>query len=142
MTLATTVINEDISDTEEVFEEALEDINYEAEDCNNLDSDILTLAHEEIGENECNRVESVGEVQQWLKSQTHLKNCRTDKNFILRFLRTNKYNVDKSCLMMERYLKMRMAHPKWFQNLDIEVGGSKLKFILLDCLSKDKLYTI
>jgi len=120
MTLATTVINEDISDTEEVFEEALEDLNYEAEDDNNLNSDILNLAHEEIGESESNRVESVDEVQQWIGSQTHLKNCRTDRNFILRFLRTNKYNVDKSCLMMERYLKMRMAHPKWFQNLDIE----------------------
>ena len=122
MTLATTVINEDISDTEEVFEEALEDLNYEAEDDNNLNSDILNLAHDEIGESESNRVESVDEVQQWIGSQTHLKNCRTDRNFILRFLRTNKYNVDKSCLMMERYLKMRMAHPKWFQNLDIEVG--------------------
>ena len=75
----------------------------------------------EIGENNFNRVEAVEEVRSWLETQPHLKNCRRDGNFILRFLRTNKYKIDKTCQMIERYLKMRMAHPKWFQNLDIEV---------------------
>ena len=56
-----------------------------------------------------------------VQAQPQLKNCRQDRNFILRFLRTNKYNIDKSCRMLERYLKMRTDHPKWFQNLDIEV---------------------
>ena len=63
----------------------------------------------------------MAEVQRWVQTQPQLKNCRQDRNFILRFLRTNKYNIDKSCRMLERYLKMRTDHPKWFQNLDIEV---------------------
>jgi len=113
------VVNyEDNSDTEDTFEEALEEFAYN--DAHILNSETLELAAEEIGENNFNRVEAVEEVRSWLETQPHLKNCRRDGNFILRFLRTNKYKIDKTCQMIERYLKMRMAHPKWFQNLDIE----------------------
>ena len=113
------VMKEDLSDTEEVFEEALEELSDDFE--NTLSNEILAIASEEVGETEQTRVQALSEARRWLLSQPHLSNCRTDRSFILRFLRTNKYKMEKSCAMMERYLKMRMDHPKWFQNLDIEV---------------------
>ena len=89
---------------------------------NILSNETLDIASEEIGENDQTRAQALAEVTHWLQSQPHLRNSRTDQSFILRFLRTNKYKIEKTCAMIERYLKMRMDHPKWFQNLDIEVN--------------------
>ena len=116
------VMKEDLSDTDEVFEEALEELSDDFE--NILSNETLDIASEEIGENEQTRAQALAEVRCWLQSQPHLRNSRTDSNFILRFLRTNKFKIEKTCAMIERYLKMRMDHPKWFQNLDIEVQRS------------------
>lgn len=64
--------------------------------------------------------ELILEIQTWVKSQPHLGHCRTDPNFLLRFLRHRKFQVTESCHMLERYLTMRAKHPQWFQNLDIQ----------------------
>jgi len=112
------VIKEDLSDTDEVFEEALEELSDDFE--NIISNETLDIASEEIGENEQSRAQALAEVTCWLQSQPHLRHSRSDPSFLLRFLRTNKYKIEKTCAMIERYLKMRMDHPKWFQNLDIE----------------------
>ena len=39
------------------------------------------------------RAQSLSELRTWLLSQPHLVNCRTDDNFLLRFLRMQKYKV-------------------------------------------------
>ena len=114
------VIKEDLSDTDEVFEEALEELSDDFE--NIISNETLDIASEEIGENEQSRAQALAEVTCWLQSQPHLRHSRSDPSFLLRFLRTNKYKIEKTCAMIERYLKMRMDHPKWFQNLDIEVN--------------------
>ena len=115
-----TVIDQSLSDDDEIFEEALEVQDCE-EDCEELRGEVASLAREELGETEVVVRENVREMRSWLQTQPHLAQCRTDRNFLARFLRTNKHNREKSCKMLERYLKMRTAHPKWFQNLDIEV---------------------
>ena len=122
------VMKEDLSDTDEVFEEALEELSDDFE--NILSNETLDIASEEIGENEQIRAQALAEVTHWLQSQPHLRNSRTDPSFILRFLRTNKFKIEKTCAMIERYLKMRMDHPKWFQNLDIEVHTLQHSFSL------------
>ena len=121
-----TVIDQSLSEDDEIFEEALEvqDIQEEEEeeeDYEELEGEVASLAKEELGETESVVRENVRELRCWLLTQPHLAHCRTDRNFLARFLRTNKHNREKSCKMLERYLKMRTAHPKWFQNLDIEV---------------------
>ena len=113
-----TVIDETLSDDDEIFEEALE---VQEEECEELNAEAASLAREELGETSGLVRENVREVRAWLLTQPHLRHCRTDSNFLTRFLRTNKHNREKTCKMMERYLKMRTQHPKWFQNLDIEV---------------------
>ena len=116
-----TVIDQSMEEDDEIFEEALE--VQDIEDYEELESEVASLAREELGETEVVVRENVREMRCWLDTQPHLAHCRTDTNFLARFLRTNKHNRDKSCKMLERYLKMRTAHPKWFQNLDIEVGN-------------------
>ena len=115
-----TVIDETLSDDDEIFEEAVE-VQESDSDCEELDAEVANLAKEELGETESLVKENVMEVRSWLANQSHLRHSRTDRNFLARFLRTNKHNREKSCKMLERYLKMRNSHPKWFQNLDIEV---------------------
>ena len=115
-----TVIDETLSDDDEIFEEAVE-VQQSDSESEELDAEVSNLAREELGETESLVKENVREVRSWLATQSHLRHSRTDRNFLARFLRTNKHNREKTCKMLERYLKMRTAHPKWFQNLDIEV---------------------
>ena len=122
-----TVIDQSLSDEDEIFQEALE-VQEVEEDCEELEGELADLAKEELGETESVVREKVREMRSWLLTQPHLTHCRTDRNFLARFLRTNKHNREKSCKMLERYLKMRTAHPKWFQNLDIEVRKHRFSF--------------
>ena len=125
--------DEPVSDSEEIFEEAVEDL--EEEYCQTLNSDTLQFAAEEIGETDSVREGCVRDMRRWVESQPHFHNCRTDANFLCRFLRTNKFKLEKSCQMLERYLKMRLAHPKWFQNLDIQVRTALCKVHYFNVLS-------
>ena len=118
-----TVIDETLSDDDEIFEEAVEVQEDEYEE---LDAEVANLARDELGETESLVKENVKDVRSWVQTQPHLRHCRTDTNFLTRFLRTNKHNREKTCKMLERYLKMRTQHPKWFQNLDIEVSVGAL----------------
>ena len=125
-----TVIDQSLSEDDEIFEEALEVQDIQEEDYEELEGEVASLAKEELGETESVVRENVRELRSWLQTQPHLAQCRTDRNFLARFLRTNKHNREKSCKMLERYLKMRTAHPKWFQNLDIEVETSLVSPVL------------
>jgi len=77
------------------------------------------LAEEELGETEEVRACTLNEMKHWLQSQPHIHNCRTDDNFLLRFLRMQKFRVDKSCAVLEKYTLMREEYPWYFRNLDI-----------------------
>jgi len=77
------------------------------------------LAEEELGETEEVRDSTLSEMKRWLRSQPHIHNCRTDDNFLLRFLRMQKFRLDKSCAVLEKYTLMREENPCYFRNLDI-----------------------
>jgi len=77
------------------------------------------VAEEELGETEEVRESTLNEMKRWLQSQAHIVNCRTDANFLLRFLRMQKFRVEKSCVVVEKYTFMREEYPQYFRNLDI-----------------------
>jgi len=116
-----TMIAEVVSE-EEVWEEAVEEVDQvnKVVYSENLNSALQAFAKDELGEDESTRNSSLAQLLSWLKAQPHLRNCRTDSNFLLRFLRMQKHRVEKSSLVLEKYLHMRCSHPKWFQNLDIQ----------------------
>lgn len=83
-----------------------------------LQKDVQEIAKQELKEDQRTRKRALYEVRKWLKAQTHIKHVRTDANFILRFLRMQKFEIKESCEILDKYLTMRCQHPSWFQNLD------------------------
>jgi len=91
----------------------------EKEETKENKSKLAELAEEILGEDEETLEDSLFRLLSWLENQSHLKNSRTDRNFLLRFLRMQKHRVENSSQVLEKYLTMRTSHPLWFQNLDI-----------------------
>ena len=71
------------------------------------------------------RASGLAKLRDYISKQPHLRaTCRTDNVFLLRFLRAQKFNVDKSAALLEQYLLMREKHPHWFKKLgDVEDDG-------------------
>ena len=77
------------------------------------------------------RESSLEEMRTWVSHQEILKGCcRNDaklklddadskyaSNFLLRFLRMNKFNIPKATSMLSSYIKMRWDYPHWYQGL-------------------------
>merc|ERR1719350_1657136 len=109
--------NKTFKSDEDLWEDTVEEVNH----INDYSYPSLSqFAKDELGEDEITLADSLTELLSWVQSQPHLTNCRTDSNFLLRFLRMQKHKVEKSSLVLEKYLTMRCSHPKWFQNLDIQ----------------------
>merc|ERR1712020_69792 len=68
------------------------------------------------------RKKALADIRKWIKNQSHIRRTRLDSNFILRFLRMQKFDVKESCSILEKYLTMRGQYPAWFQNLDCRVS--------------------
>lgn len=77
-------------------------------------------AQEELHEDDNIRGQALAQFREWIAKHPHIKKCRTDAVFLLRFLRTKKFSVPAACEMLERYLTIRQLYPQWFQKLDIE----------------------
>merc|ERR1719211_836816 len=77
------------------------------------------VAETELHESPKTRKRALRELRDWLKSQPHISGCRTDNNFLLRFLRMKKFESAETIKVLDKYLKMRSQNPGWFANLDI-----------------------
>jgi len=62
------------------------------------------------------RESSLRALRRWIRSKRH--RCRTDPVFLLRFLRSQKFRLDKTFTVLENYLRMRRDNPDWFSKLD------------------------
>jgi len=76
------------------------------------------IAQKELNETNKLRKKALADVRKWIKSQSHIRRTRLDSNFLLRFLRMQKFDIKASCEILEKYLTMRGQYPSWFQNLD------------------------
>lgn len=85
-----------------------------------LNSTFKTIAKDELHEDENIRKQALSQFREWITKHPHIKKCRTDAEFLLRFLRTKKFSVLSACEMLERYLTIRQLYPQWFRKLDIE----------------------
>uniref|UniRef100_A0AAG5D657 CRAL-TRIO domain-containing protein n=1 Tax=Anopheles atroparvus TaxID=41427 RepID=A0AAG5D657_ANOAO len=88
------------------------------------------IAKEELREDDSVREQSLAEMRQWIVNNPHIRKCRTDAKFLLRFLRLQKFSVQMACEALERYLMMRETYPSWFQNLD--ASDPAMKELYLD----------
>lgn len=85
-----------------------------------LSGDLKTQAKDELHEDDNIRRQALAQFREWITKHPHIKKCRTDAVFLLRFLRTKKFSVPAACEMLERYLTIRQLFPQWFTKLDIE----------------------
>lgn len=79
----------------------------------------VQIAAKALRENETLRQQSLDQMREWIAKDPYIKHCRTDSNFLLRFLRTKKYNVPVACALLQKFLINREMYPKWFKNLDL-----------------------
>jgi len=83
-----------------------------------LPRDVQEIAQKELNETNKQRKKALADIRKWIKNQSHIRRTRLDSNFILRFLRMQKFDIKESCEILEKYLTMRGQYPAWFQNLD------------------------
>uniref|UniRef100_A0A182N7S9 CRAL-TRIO domain-containing protein n=1 Tax=Anopheles dirus TaxID=7168 RepID=A0A182N7S9_9DIPT len=76
------------------------------------------VAKEELREDDDVREKAFSEMRQWIADNPHIRKCRTDAKFLLRFLRFCQFSVPMACEALERYLTLRALYPSWFTNLD------------------------
>lgn len=86
----------------------------------NLNAEFKKMAKDELREDDNIRTQALAQFREWLAKHPHIKKCRTDAVFLLRFLRTKKFSVPAACEMLEKYLTIRQLYPQWFRKLDIE----------------------
>lgn len=86
----------------------------------NLSPKFKKIALDDLREDENIRSQALAQFREWIAKHPHIKKCRTDAVFLLRFLRTKKFSVPASCEMLQRYLTIRQLYPQWFKKLDIE----------------------
>lgn len=85
-----------------------------------LSPELCQLALTTLKEDEKSKKEALKDFRSWIRSNKDIKNCRLDSNFLLRFLRMQKFDLKEARNILEKYLTMRCQYPMWFQNLDYQ----------------------
>jgi hypothetical protein len=65
---------------------------YDTYECT-LSPELQKMAKDELREDENTRNQSLAQFREWIAKHPHIKRCRTDAAFLLRFLRVKKYSV-------------------------------------------------
>ncbi|XP_067005123.1 clavesin-2 isoform X2 [Anabrus simplex] len=86
----------------------------------NLSEELKKVAQAELREDEATRRHALAQMRDWIAKHPHIRKCRTDSPFLLRFLRTKKFSVPLAQEMLERYLTIRQLYPHWFRNLNVD----------------------
>uniref|UniRef100_A0A182IKJ0 CRAL-TRIO domain-containing protein n=1 Tax=Anopheles atroparvus TaxID=41427 RepID=A0A182IKJ0_ANOAO len=76
------------------------------------------IALEELREDDVVREQALTKMREWIVSNPHIRKCRVDTPFLLRFLRFRKFSVPLACEALEQYLTVREMYPSWYKNLD------------------------
>merc|ERR1712242_688289 len=78
-----------------------------------LPKDVQEIAQNELNETNKKRKKALADIRKWIKNQSHIRRTRLDSNFILRFLRMQKFDSQESCTILDKYLTMRGQYPTW-----------------------------
>ncbi|XP_060519005.1 retinol-binding protein pinta-like [Cylas formicarius] len=71
-----------------------------------------------LNETPGNRERCLRELKRWLNEEEAWIRARTDDRHLLPFLRTCKFNLDKTKLKIVNFYTMRRDRPEWFDNRD------------------------
>ncbi|GAB1870035.1 Alpha-tocopherol transfer protein [Camponotus japonicus] len=82
----------------------------------NLTIEQKEYAAKVLNESDENRGKSIAEIKRWIQESD--LSARIDDFFILRFLRTCKFNIEKTKLKIRNYQMHRVKMPEWYANRD------------------------
>lgn len=85
-----------------------------------LSSDLRKIAKIELREEEHTRDQALDQLRQWVKKTDYIKDCRLDSNFLLRFLRQQKFSVPLAQDTILKYIVMRQQNPLWFHGTGMQ----------------------
>jgi len=85
-----------------------------------LSNQLDDIAFKHLKEDEKTRKRALIDLRKWIRLHPNIKNCRMDNNFLLRFLRMQKFQLKEARDILEKYLTMRCQYPSWFHNLDCQ----------------------
>ncbi|CAN7936959.1 unnamed protein product, partial [Ixodes hexagonus] len=80
-----------------------------------LSPELRRIAEEELGETDAAREEALAQLAKLLAEEPDL-NPRTDEDFLLRFIRVRKYNIEAALKTIKNYYKIRAACPSIFDD--------------------------
>ncbi|XP_059618252.1 clavesin-2-like [Phlebotomus argentipes] len=66
------------------------------------------------------RAQALNQFREWISKHPQIRKCRTDDQFLLRFLRARKFCVTEACQLLVNYLSRRKMLPSIFENLDFK----------------------
>lgn len=81
-----------------------------------LPAELRQIAEQELGETESRRQEALEKLTHLLQDEADL-HARTDPEFLLRFIRVRKYDVDAALITIRKYYKSRAAFATTFRGL-------------------------
>lgn len=88
-----------------------------------LSDTAMKVAKDELREDKSTREQALEQMRNWLSKNYDLENCRSDDNFLLRFLRSKKFSVPMAQQQLLKYLNMRRVMPHLSANLDFMSPG-------------------
>lgn len=80
-----------------------------------LTPELKKIAKTELREEENTRDQAIDQMRQWIRKTDYIKDCRLDANFLLRFLRQQKFSVPLAQETLLKYIVMRQQNPHWFK---------------------------
>lgn len=96
-----------------------------------LSAELRQIAEQELGETESRREEALQKLTQLLQDEEDL-HARPDPEFLLRFIRVRKYDVDAALVTIRNYYKSRAAFASTFGGLTLaSVNPDAKKFYIL-----------
>lgn len=95
-----------------------------------LSPELKKIAKSELREQDGTREQALEQLRNWIMKTDYIKDCRLDSNFLLRFLRQQKFSVPLAQETILKYIVMRQQNPHWFH------GTSMLDPMVLDLINR------
>lgn len=86
----------------------------------NLSDELIKIAKTELREDDHTRSQALEQLRQWIRKTDYIKDCRLDSNFLLRFLRQQKFSVPMAQDTILKYIVMRQQNPHWFHGTGMQ----------------------
>lgn len=85
-----------------------------------LSDKFLEKAKTELREDEKRKEQALEHFREWIQKHQYIKSIRQDDVFLLQFLRTKKYSMDRVFNTFENYILAQKKYSKWFDWKDAD----------------------